>query len=82
MLPDKPHWLIALVGVGTGVAVGSGSAVGVAEGTGAANMPDGVGIVVGAGSKSGAFVQLKSAKTNSRLTSKQNVKDLIRMGSP
>ena len=33
-LPDKSHWLIALVGVGAGVSVGRGVNVGVAEGTG------------------------------------------------
>ena len=33
-LPDKSHWLIALVGVAVGVLVGSGVNVGVDEGTG------------------------------------------------
>lgn len=40
MLPDKSHWLMALVGVGVGVLAGIGVNEGVAEGTGVAKIPD------------------------------------------
>lgn len=40
VLPDKSHWLIALVGVAVGVWVGEGVNVGVAEGMGVAKTSD------------------------------------------